>query len=232
MLTVFSPWTSLCFLGSVKLSQSHSAWSWSVTPDPRSSPLWRRPLICERGSPAGSGSRGLGSGRCSGQFVCLLMVRRARCCRGGEGLLVCVKVASGLRGLHWQGQGFALGGKVIGCLVLWRVTRALVVLYEGEDVWEGLQVRQTRGDGVQPETAPAVLYPYTSRSTARLHWQCQHILGVAAVPHQERALKTLSGELPEHHSLRGNPSTPAWKRRGFGFFDLALVNMAFLSVLV
>lgn len=61
------------------------------------------------------------------------------------------------------------GMDVITRLALWRVARAHVVLYEAENIWEGLQMRQARGNGVQPERAPAVLYAYTGRSAAGLY---------------------------------------------------------------
>lgn len=81
------------------------------------------------------------------------------------------------------------GVDVIRRRALWRVARAHVVLYEAENIWEGLQVRQARGKGVQPERAPAVLYAYTGRSTAGLHRQGQHVLRMTAVPHEERAFR-------------------------------------------
>lgn len=70
------------------------------------------------------------------------------------------------------------------------------MLYEAENIWEGLEVRQAGGDGVQPETASAVLYPYACGSTAGLHRQGQHVLGVSAIPHQERALRLCQESFP------------------------------------
>lgn len=78
---------------------------------------------------------------------------------------------------------------VTRCLALRRVARAHVVLYEAENIWEGLQVRQPGRNGVQPERAPAVLYAYTGRSTAGLHRKGQHVLRMTAVPQEKRAFR-------------------------------------------
>lgn len=63
------------------------------------------------------------------------------------------------------------------------------MLYEAEDIREGLQVRQAGGNGVQPERAPDVLYAHAGRSTAGLHGQGQHVLRMTAVPHEKRAFR-------------------------------------------
>lgn len=89
--------------------------------------------------------------------------------------------------LNRAGLCFGVDVVLIRCLALRRVAWAGVVLYQAENIGEGLQVRQAWGEGVQPERAPAVLYSYTGGSTAGLHWQGQHVLRVAAVPHQECA---------------------------------------------
>ncbi len=81
------------------------------------------------------------------------------------------------------------GMDVLRCLALRCVTQAHVVLYEAENIWEGLEVWQAGGNGVQPEGAPAVLDAYAGGSTAGLHRQCQHVLRMAAVPHEKRAFR-------------------------------------------
>lgn len=79
------------------------------------------------------------------------------------------------------------GMDVIRWLAPWSVAQTHVVLYEADNIWEGLQVRHARGNGVQPERAPAVLYAHTGRSTAGLHRQGQHVPRMTAVPHEKRA---------------------------------------------
>lgn len=86
-----------------------------------------------------------------------------------------------VQGVHQLQRHSAVFSRVLGsvrlCLVvdvirrlaLRRVARGRVMLYEAENIWEGLQVRKARGDGVQPERAPAVFYAYTGGSTAGLN---------------------------------------------------------------
>lgn len=92
--------------------------------------------------------------------------------------------------------GLGFGVDVTGRLTLRRVARAHVVLYEAENVREGLQVRQARGNGVQPEGALAVLDAYAGRPAAGLHRQGQHVLRVTAVPHQKRAFRPFQQSFP------------------------------------
>lgn len=98
------------------------------------------------------------------------------------------------RELGRVGLGFGLD--VIGRLTLRRVAQAHVVLYEAENIREGLQLRQARGNGVQPEGALAVLDAYAGRPTAGLHRQGQHVLRVTAVTHQKRAFRLFQQSLP------------------------------------
>lgn len=54
-------------------------------------------------------------------------------------------------------------------LALWRTSWGSIVLYQAENIRERLQLREVRGEGVQQERAPVVLYSHTGRSAAGLH---------------------------------------------------------------
>lgn len=91
--------------------------------------------------------------------------------------------------------------------VLRRLAWDCVVLDEAQNVWESLELRQVRRSGVQPEAALLVLYTHAGRSTAGLHRQGQHVLRMAAVPHQERALR-LGEESFSSFTGRDRPPVP------------------------
>lgn len=88
------------------------------------------------------------------------------------------------------------------------------MLYEAENIGEGLQVRQPRRDVVQPEGAPAVLDAHAGGPTAGLHRQGQHVLGMTAVPHEKRAFRLFEESLPSLAHRDGAP-VPACHQSSF-----------------